>query len=130
MIEHIKKIHFVGVGGIGMSALALLMHEQGKAVSGSDLTPSLITERLQKNGIKIFSGHATENIAEDVDLVVYTSATPEDNVERDRARELGITEWSYGGWIRSDRARWVARARFQAWQFARGQGTFFCGGSV
>src|SRR3990167_4012907 len=96
MIEHIKKIHFVGVGGIGMSALALLMHEQGKAVSGSDLTPSLITERLQKNGIKIFSGHGAENVSEGVQLVVYTSATPEDNVERDRARELGITEWSYG----------------------------------
>ncbi len=81
MFSSIKKIHFIGIGGIGMSGIAEILIDQGFRVSGSDRALSEVTERLQKLGAKIFEGHAAVNVAADVDAVVYSSAVPHDNPE-------------------------------------------------
>ena len=90
-----KKIHFIGIGGIGLSAIARLMKERGKEVSGSDLSPSLMTEKLEKLGIKIYKGQLEENISQDMDLIIYTTAISKDNPELKRAKELKIKTINY-----------------------------------
>ena len=92
-----KKIHFIGIGGIGLSAIARLMKERGKEVSGSDLSPSLMTEKLEKLGIKIYKGQLEENISQDMDLIIYTTAISKDNPELKRAKELKIKTINYPG---------------------------------
>ncbi|MFH2137006.1 MAG: UDP-N-acetylmuramate--L-alanine ligase [Candidatus Omnitrophota bacterium] len=84
-----KKIHFIGIGGVGMSALAQILLAKGYQVSGSDLKETPITSRLVNLGAKIFFGHKAENISE-VDIVVYSSAIPENNPEVLRAKEKNI----------------------------------------
>ncbi|TSA21967.1 UDP-N-acetylmuramate--L-alanine ligase [bacterium] len=81
MFSSIKKIHFVGIGGIGMSGIAEILLDQGFRVSGSDRGLSEVTERLQKLGADIFEGHRAENIVEDIDALVYSSAVSLDNPE-------------------------------------------------
>jgi UDP-N-acetylmuramate--alanine ligase len=81
MFSSIKKLHFVGIGGIGMSGIAELLLDQGFKVSGSDKSLSEITDRLQQLGAIIYEGHKPENVGEDVDALVYSSAVPPDNVE-------------------------------------------------
>ena len=81
MFSSIKKIHFVGIGGIGMSGIAEILLDQGFHVSGSDRGLSEVTERLQKLGADIFEGHRAENIVGDVDALVYSSAVSLDNPE-------------------------------------------------
>ncbi|MBI4673859.1 MAG: UDP-N-acetylmuramate--L-alanine ligase [Chloroflexi bacterium] len=76
----VRRIHFVGVGGAGLSALARVMLGRGFVVSGSDATASRVTDDLADAGVKIFVGHAAENIA-GADLIVVTSAAPADNPE-------------------------------------------------
>ncbi len=71
MFSSIKKIHFIGIGGIGMSGIAEILLDQGFAVSGSDRALSEVTERLQQLGAVVLEGHKTGNIAADVDTVVY-----------------------------------------------------------
>lgn len=88
-ISGIKKCHFIGVGGISMSALAKLMLLQGKAVSGSDLVYSKEVETLLDWGVDIWIGHSPEKI-KDADLVVYTAALPENDPELVFAQENGI----------------------------------------
>lgn len=73
-LQNIKNIHFLGIGGIGMSALARMMHDQGKKVSGSDIALSEITHELEKLGIVIYPEQKLENISGDVELVVYSLA--------------------------------------------------------
>ncbi len=81
MFSTVRKIHFIGIGGIGMSGIAEILLDQGFKVSGSDKHLSEITERLEKLGAKIYEGHAPENIEPDVDVVVYSSAIKMDNPE-------------------------------------------------
>jgi UDP-N-acetylmuramate--alanine ligase len=83
------KIHFVGIGGIGMSGIAEVLLNLGYAVSGSDLKESDITRRLAGLGGRIASGHAAENLAE-VDVVVTSSAVRRDNPELVEARRRKI----------------------------------------
>ena len=85
----INKIHFIGIGGIGMSGLAEILNHQGFKVSGSDLSLSDITKRLESLGIKIYEGHSAENV-KDADLVVYSSAVKLDNPEVQEAIERKI----------------------------------------
>lgn len=85
----------VGIGGIGMSALAQLYHARGDSVSGSDREPSPTTELLAAKGIAVVIGHKAGNVPEGADLVVYSDAVWEDNVERARAHELGLRQISY-----------------------------------
>ena len=87
-LDKTKKIHFIGIGGIGLSAIARMMKEKGKKVSGSDLSPSLMTDKLKKLGIKICIGQAEKNISEDMDLIIHTTAVPKNNPELKKAKEL------------------------------------------
>jgi UDP-N-acetylmuramate--alanine ligase len=86
MYGKINKIHFVGIGGIGMSGIAEVLLNLGYKVSGSDLRSSEITERLAQLGGEIFYGHARENVA-GADVVVISSAVREDNPEVIEAKE-------------------------------------------
>ena len=81
-----KNIHFVGIGGAGMSGIAQLLFEKGHTVSGSDLKKSNITSRLRQRGIQIYIGHHRKNIGE-AELVIFSSAVPRDNPELVAARE-------------------------------------------
>jgi UDP-N-acetylmuramate--alanine ligase len=80
MMRTVKNVHFVGIGGIGMSGIAEILLSQGFKVSGSDLAKTEITERLESLGIKIYEGHSPENLKE-ADVVVYSSAVVVDNPE-------------------------------------------------
>jgi UDP-N-acetylmuramate--alanine ligase len=90
-----KKPYFIGIGGIGMSALAQLLADRDAAVSGSDREASPTTDLLIQKGISVVIGQVPENVPADADLVIYTEAAWEDNVERIRAKELEIPEMSY-----------------------------------
>jgi len=81
MFSSIKKLHFVGIGGIGMSGIAEILLDQGFTISGSDKSLSEVTERLQSLGAIIYEGHRAENVAPDVDTVVYSSAVAAENPE-------------------------------------------------
>ncbi len=90
-----NKVYFVGIGGIGMSALAQLYLSKGMQVVGSDRGASQVTDLLTEKGVKIHIGHSAHHVTSDSTLIVYSDAVPEDNEERVRARELGIRECSY-----------------------------------
>ena len=81
------KIHFIGIGGIGMSGIAEILHHSGYSVQGSDLSANYNTERLQKLGIQTFKGHDSKYITDDVSVVVVSSAVPEKNPEIIEARK-------------------------------------------
>ena len=81
MFSSIKKLHFVGIGGIGMSGIAEILLTEGFKVSGSDRALSEVTERLQQLGAVVSEGHRAENLADDVDALVYSSAVQPDNPE-------------------------------------------------
>lgn len=83
-------IHFVGIGGISMSALAELLHRQGFCVSGSDLKSTPLTEHLRSLGITICYTQQAENITKEHSVIVYTAAVHPDNPELIRAKELGL----------------------------------------
>ena len=76
-----QKIHFIGIGGISMSAIAELLHSKGFAISGSDEKKSRHTEHLESLGIEIMYGNKAANIQPGIDLIVYTAAIREDNPE-------------------------------------------------
>jgi UDP-N-acetylmuramate--alanine ligase len=80
MMNTIKNIHFVGIGGIGMSGIAEILLSQGFNVTGSDLVKSEVTERLENLGVKIYEGHLPENLKE-ADVLVYSSAVNLENPE-------------------------------------------------
>ncbi len=82
-------IHFIGIGGISMSGIAHILLSKGHRVTGSDKTPSTITEKLRARGATIYKGHSPKHI-NSPDLVVYTSAVSQDNIELTTAREKGI----------------------------------------
>ncbi len=86
-----KTYHFIGIGGIGVSAVARVLHQQGVKVQGSDVRESQLTEALRGMGIPVHIGHRVENI-DGADVVVHSTAVPEDNLERVAARERGIPE--------------------------------------
>lgn len=88
--ERIKRIHFVGIGGIGMSGIAQILLEMGYSISGSDIKESKNTELLRKKGAEVYIGHSPENVKRGVQVVVYSSAVKEDNPELLKAKEMGI----------------------------------------
>jgi UDP-N-acetylmuramate--alanine ligase len=81
MFSSIKKLHFVGIGGIGMSGIAEILIDQEFTISGSDRAANDNTERLQALGAIVYIGHDAKNVAHDVDVLVYSSAVPPDNPE-------------------------------------------------
>lgn len=96
-IEKVKKVYFIGIGGIGISAIARFMKSKGKEVAGSDsnLKPSKVTIGLEGLGIKVNYGQKEENIADDIDLVIYTAAVPKTNPELKTVLEKGIKNITY-----------------------------------
>ena len=98
-LSSIKKVHLIGIGGIGISAIAKFLFENGKQVTGSDVEKSIVIDRLNDSGIKVVIGHNESNISEDIDLVIYSVAVPEDNIERLKVREFGIKEITYGEFL-------------------------------
>src|SRR6185312_7481358 len=85
----VRHVHFVGIGGIGMSGLAEVLRTLEFDVSGSDLRPNENTRRLETLGVKLFFGHAADNVV-GADVVVYSSAIDPRNPEIARAREQEI----------------------------------------
>jgi UDP-N-acetylmuramate--alanine ligase len=90
MFSSIKKLHFVGIGGIGMSGIAEILLDQGFTITGSDKAASDNTERLQALGAKVFIGHEAKNLEADVDVLVYSSAVAPDNPEIAEAQRRKI----------------------------------------
>src|SRR6218665_414072 len=86
---NVVKIHFVGIGGIGMSGIAEVLLSLGYKVSGSDVAESANVKKLRKMGAEVHIGHKAENL-NDVTVVVHTSAVNESNPEMLRARQEGI----------------------------------------
>lgn len=84
-----KHIHCIGIGGIGLSAIAEILLDRGYTVSGSDMKESEITDRLMEKGAHIFLGQREKNV-EGADLVVYSAAVTQDNPELVRAAQLNI----------------------------------------
>ena len=82
-------VHLVGIGGIGLSAIARVLHGQGYGVSGSDLQPSALTQELVREGITVRSGHRAAWV-QGADLVIASSAVPQENPELVEAARLGI----------------------------------------
>ncbi len=96
-IQSAKNVHFIGIGGIGMSALARMMlgRQWQRKVSGSDIAPSEIIDELQKLGATIAIGQAAEHVPPETDLVVYTIAIAEDNPELVEAKRRNIPTLTY-----------------------------------
>lgn len=94
-VGSLKKLHCIGIGGIGVSAIARFFVSRGISVSGSDVQESDEVGMLRKKGIKIGVPHAQENIPADVDMVVFSPAVPKDNVEMVAALERGIPLYAY-----------------------------------
>ena len=90
------KIHFIGIGGIGVSALAKYHHSKGAEITGSDLNNSEIIESLKQDGVKIYIGkHSPETINTNIEKVIYSPAIEKDNPEMKKAKELNLSILSY-----------------------------------
>ena len=85
----VRSIHFVGIGGVGMSGIAEVLHNLGYQISGSDITENAVTQRLIEQDIRVFIGHAAEHVGES-DAVVVSSAIDPDNPEIAEAKERRI----------------------------------------
>ena len=92
-MTHSETVHFVGVGGVGMSGIAAIASRLGMKVSGSDMKASRYTQQLVDAGVEVHIGHAAQNVPEDCDVVVASTAIPETNPEIIQARAAGIPVW-------------------------------------
>ncbi len=88
-MRRIRKVHFVGIGGAGMSGIADVMHNLGYEISGSDIAENSVVQNLRAEGIKIYLSHAAENVR-DVDVVVTSTAIDPENIEVQAASALRI----------------------------------------
>ncbi|MBI4530607.1 MAG: UDP-N-acetylmuramate--L-alanine ligase [Candidatus Latescibacteria bacterium] len=89
LFDGVRSVYFVGIGGIGMSAIAEILHEKGFRVTGSDMKRSEVTDRLARNGMKVFEGH-DRGYLDNPDLVIVSSAIPPSNPEVIAAQQRGI----------------------------------------
>lgn len=94
-IDELQKVHCIGIGGIGVSALARMFLSREVAVSGSDMALSEITALLEGKGVTVHEGHDAKNVPEDVDMVVYSPAVRAENPEYDEVKRRGIPLLSY-----------------------------------
>jgi UDP-N-acetylmuramate--alanine ligase len=106
-----QRLHVVGVGGPGMSAIAIVLAEMGHQVSGSDIRERPILDRLRAGGVRVDVGHQRDHVA-GCDAVTYSTAVPERNIELDQARSDGTITLRRAGMLASicDRARSLAVA--------------------
>ena len=93
MLYSVKRVHFIGIGGIGMSGIAELLSNKNFIVTGSDLSSSPNVDRLRNLGIEISIGHSDKNIA-NAELVIYSDAIPEENVELNAAKSKNLLVYS------------------------------------
>ena len=91
--ERIKQVHFIGVGGVGMSGIARVAHDQGMEVTGSDIKDSRYTKQLREAGITIFIGQKAENIPAGNPIIVVSTAILENNPELIEAKRRGLEIW-------------------------------------
>ena len=89
MSQQGKKVHMMAIGGAGMSIMAAVMAQMGYRISGCDIRPGAVTDKLRELGIEVFEGHDPSHVA-GTDLVIYSAAIKEDNPELIAAREAGI----------------------------------------
>jgi UDP-N-acetylmuramate--alanine ligase len=99
MLLEKTHFHFIGIGGIGMSALAKFLVSKEKHVTGSDVHDSEMVQDLNKKGIQVNIGHDSSNVLDGVEVVIYSSAVPSTNPEREAARARGIPEVSYAQFL-------------------------------
>ena len=92
-MKDLGLIHFIGIGGAGMSAIAWIARDQGAQVQGSDLRPSKYDAQLEEAGVPIIIGQGAENITDDIDLVVVSTAIRDNNPELMEAKRRGIEVW-------------------------------------
>ncbi|MCW3490537.1 UDP-N-acetylmuramate--L-alanine ligase [Dethiobacter alkaliphilus] len=92
MLKNIKRIHFIGIGGYGMSALARVLLDMGYSVSGSDQKQSKITEKLAREGAEVHQGH-DKSYVDGAELVIYSTAIPRHNPEYAAAVQAGLPIW-------------------------------------
>ena len=93
MLYSVKKVHLIGIGGIGMSGIAELLSNKDFIVTGSDISDSPNVQRLKSLGIKITIGHDKNNIS-DSELIIYSDAIPDDNVELKEATSKNLLIYS------------------------------------
>jgi UDP-N-acetylmuramate--alanine ligase len=110
--EWLRSLHFIGIGGAGMSGIALVLHKRGYQVTGSDLKPSRYVTLLEDSGVRVSMGHKASSL-DHPDVVVISSAIPAHNVELQEARRRGILV--------------VKRAQALAWLMQSGRGIAVCG---
>ena len=89
MFRYVKKLHFVGIGGIGMSGIAELLLNQGFKITGSDINESAVINNLRNKGVEVSKGHSAKNVT-DADVLIYSSAVHEDNPEVIAAQKKSI----------------------------------------
>lgn len=89
IIQGVKKIHLIGIGGSGMCPLAEILHSKGYILTGSDNNESDPLKRIKALGIKVYMGHSAQNV-KDAELIVYSAAISQDNPEIIEAKRLGI----------------------------------------
>lgn len=89
IIQDVKKIHLIGIGGSGMCPLAEILHSKGYILTGSDNNESDPLKRIKALGIKVYMGHSAQNV-KDAELIVYSAAISQDNPEIVEAKRLGI----------------------------------------
>lgn len=106
-LTNIKRIYFIGIGGIGMSALARYFNTQGVVVAGYDKTPTILTKDLEKEGIKIHFEDDVNKIDKEATVIVYTPAIPADHTELNYYRDHGYLVVK-----RSDVLNWITENAF------------------
>jgi UDP-N-acetylmuramate--alanine ligase len=110
--EPLRSLHFIGIGGAGMSGIALVLHKRGYEITGSDLKPSRYVTLLESEGVSVKIGHSAGNL-DHPDVVVISSAVPPHNAELQEATRRGILV--------------VKRAQALAWLMQLGRGVAVCG---
>jgi UDP-N-acetylmuramate--alanine ligase len=95
LFDTVKNVHFIGIGGIGISAIAKMFLLEGKKISGSDMSDSEIISELSKSGAKISIGHSAMNLPKETDFVIYTIAITEENPEFIEAKKRGLQMITY-----------------------------------
>ncbi|WP_251231625.1 UDP-N-acetylmuramate--L-alanine ligase [Adlercreutzia aquisgranensis] len=91
--QQVSRVHFIGIGGVGMSGIAKVAHDQGLTVSGSDLRESRYTQQLVEAGIPVFIGHDADHVPEGDPVVVVSTAILPNNPELVAAQERGLAIW-------------------------------------
>ena len=99
IFEDKQHIHIIGAGGIGLSAVAKLLHHEGKTVTGADRQDSETLEELVVLGIPVEIGDNVGELPEDTDVVLYSGAVPEDDAQRKEAHKKKILQMSYFDFI-------------------------------